>query len=115
MVESWILRLPCKTEANFKIKVKDYSLANNIIDALSATSVAQCFADCENNQLCKSINYKETGSNNCELNNKIKEKVDASNFISRNQWTYYTTSYDAKNVCLRFNENCCQRIGFQKN
>ena len=107
MVESWILRLPCKTEANFKIKVKDYSLANNIIHARSVPSVAQCFAECEKNNLCKSVNYKETGSENCELNNKIKEKADASNFIIRLQWTYYATSYDTKNVSCCLNENFC--------
>lgn len=99
VVESWILHLPCKTEANFKIKVKDYALTNSIIHARSVTSAVQCFEECENNNLCKSVNYRETGNSNCELNNETKERVAASNFIIRSDWTYYATRYDTKNVC----------------
>ena len=92
------MRLPCKTEANFTVKVQGHVLKNCIIGESSAAMVEQCFENCEDQQGCKSINYKDGGEKNCQLNSKVKEAALASEFGADGVWTYYATNYNTTNV-----------------
>ena len=94
----WIVRLPCKTEANFTVKVQGHILRNYVIGEGSALKVDQCFENCEDHHGCKSINYKDGGEKNCQLNSKVKEAVSASHFAADGAWTYYATDYNTANV-----------------
>ena len=101
----WILRLPCKTESNFEVKLEGHILKNCVLEESSVTSVEQCFEKCENHAKCKSVNHKQAGENNCQLNSKLKEVSPAIDFAASSSWTYYATNHSRTNVCdLVFHE-----------
>ena len=95
-----ILRLPCKIEASFDVSATDRALINNVIISYTVKNVQQCFDKCTDDRNdCKSINHKKLGTDNCQLNNKIREETHASNFVFKEYWTYYATNYSTKYVC----------------
>ena len=94
----WVVQLPCKSETNFTVKVQGHVLRNHIIGERSVSKVEQCFENCENHEGCKSVNYKDGGEKNCQLNSKVKEVVSASDFAADGVWTYYATNYNTTNV-----------------
>ena len=94
-----ILRLPCKIEASFDVSAKDRALTNNVIKSYTVKNLQQCFDKCtDDHNDCKSVNHKQLGSHNCQLNNKIKEETKTSNFVIKEYWTYYSTNYSTKYV-----------------
>ncbi len=97
-IESWITRLPCKTEADFYISYEDFKLKNNLIRKATTTNQQQCVVECVRNNKCKSINYNlEGGTSNCELNANIKQKA-LDDFKSKAGWRYLSTNYDTRKV-----------------
>ena len=64
------------------------------------TSVKECFENCEIHSKCKSINHKEGGEKNCQLNDKLKEMARGNDFVANAAWTYYTTNYNTSNVSI---------------
>ena len=94
-----IIRLPCEVEGVFDVVVKNHVLINNKIESYTVIDAQQCFEKCINDHSdCKSVNHRQFGSNNCQLNSKIKEETNGSNFIIMDQWTYYSTNYSERNV-----------------
>ncbi|XP_065069820.1 uncharacterized protein LOC135694874 [Rhopilema esculentum] len=95
---SWILRLPCKVEGVFDVASPGYALYNRLLSTLTASSLKNCFERCILSDRCKSVNFKESGENNCQLNTQTKENADPADFKSSDGWTYYTTNYTRKNI-----------------
>ena len=95
---SYILRLSCKSESDFQVKVVGRKLANHSIAQVTAKSVSECYQKCEGHHGCKSVNYRGIGSENCQLNKKIKETAQESDFEVSDSWEYHATSYNATNV-----------------
>ena len=94
-----ILRLPCKIEATFDVAIEGRILINNVIGTYTVGNFQECFDKCSNeHSSCKSVNHKRSGSDNCQLNNEIHEETSPSNFIIKNQWTYYSTNYSTRYV-----------------
>ena len=94
-----IIRLPCKMEASFDVSATDRALINNVITSYTVTTVQQCFDKCtDDHNDCKSVNHKQLGSDNCQLNSKIKEEINASDFVVKDYWTYYSTNCSTKHV-----------------
>ena len=94
------MRLPCKEEGMFDIASPGYALFNQLLSTLTASSLEDCFESCRITKGCKSVNFKESGESNCQLNTQTKEKVNPVDFKNRDGWTYYATNYNKKNVCL---------------
>eukprot|EP00794_Sanderia_malayensis_P017947 gene17947-19737_t len=95
-VDCWILRLPCKKEADFNVAIMNFKLQNNIITKFTRSDYTACVLECIKNYNCMSLNYKLAGGkDNCELNGstieKEKMKVTAN---SHNGWLYYSTDYN---------------------
>ena len=95
---SFILRLPCKSESDFQVKVVGRRLANHMIAQVTAKSVNECYQKCEDQDGCKSVNYRGTGGENCQLNKKFRETAEGSDFEVSDGWEYHATSYNTTNV-----------------
>ncbi|XP_065069241.1 uncharacterized protein LOC135694425 isoform X2 [Rhopilema esculentum] len=95
---SWILRLPCKVEGVFDVASPGYALYSQLLATLTASSLEDCFENCRVSDGCKSVNYKVSGEDNCELNNQINGNADPADFRNRVGWTYYATNYNKKNI-----------------
>ena len=103
MVLSMILRLPCKNEGSFSVIQNKSRLINHIIANHTVKTVDECHEKCEDNKKCRSVNHKKFGYGNCQLNSRIKEEGNSTDFLLDDQWTYYATDYAAKNVSRIFN------------
>ena len=97
-----ILRLPCKTESNFEVIIKGHRLTNHVIEQSTVKTVHECYERCENQNGCKSVNYREFGDSNCELNKKFKESALVSEMEASDTWTYHSTNYSTVNVRSEF-------------
>ena len=98
MAATFILRLPCKYEGHFSIKVHATKLINSLIARHTVKNVHECYEKCEANPGCRSINHRDFGDNNCHLSNKIKEEMISKNVVLEDFWTYYATDYNKSNV-----------------
>ncbi len=93
-VESFILRLSCKKEADFSISHKNYALTGSVIGKYTVPHLGKCVEECMANHGCKSMNYKASGGeNNCELNSKIRQNSKADQYAERPGWMYISTDY----------------------
>ncbi|XP_065069573.1 uncharacterized protein LOC135694676 [Rhopilema esculentum] len=95
---SWILRLPCKEEGVFDVASPGYALYNRLLSTLTASSLEDCFENCRITKRCKSVNFKESGEGNCELNTQTKGNGNLVDFKTKDSWTYYATNYNKKNI-----------------
>ena len=94
----WILRLPCKTEANFTISAVGFALEHNVLMKLTLP-LDECRENCINTAYCKSFNYKQSGNENCELN--IETNVTKpSNLVQKSDWTYFATNQFTRTVSM---------------
>ena len=59
--------------------------------------VEECKTMCIDEYRCRSINHSKD-QNRCEINDKIKETSDSSNFKAKAGYAYLATSYSTKNV-----------------
>eukprot|EP00794_Sanderia_malayensis_P017954 gene17954-19749_t len=111
-VDCWILRLPCKKEADFNVAIMNFKLQNNIITKFTRSDYTACVLECIKNYNCMSLNYKLAGGkDNCELNGstveKEKMKITAN---SHNGWLYYSTDYNTtKDIAMT---TVCRRRRF---
>ncbi len=99
-IESWIIRLACKHEADFTTVVNDFKLTNNLIGGITTNDQQGCIIECVRNNRCKSFNYqkRQTAENqNCELNGDIKENAEES-FEQKAGWVYMATNYNTTKV-----------------
>ena len=78
--------------------VRGHVLKNCKIGESSVPEVEQCYEYCINHHGCKSINYKDDGEKNCQLNSKVKEAASVNDFEADGVWTYYATNYNKTNV-----------------
>ena len=84
----------------FDVASPGYALYNRLLATLTASCLEDCFESCRLIDGCKSVNYKASGEDNCELNNQINGIADPADFRNRDGWTYYATNYNKTNVCL---------------
>jgi len=80
------------------VKVQGHALKSCKIGESSVTEVEQCYEHCMNHDGCKSINYKDDGEKNCQLNSKVKEAASVNDFEEDGMWTYFATNYNTTNV-----------------
>ncbi|XP_065069819.1 uncharacterized protein LOC135694873 [Rhopilema esculentum] len=85
----WILRLPCKTEANFNISAVGYALEHNVLMKLTLP-LDECRENCIYTAYCKSFNHKQSGLENCELNSETNV-TKPTNLVQKSDWTYFAT------------------------
>ena len=98
MTTCWILRLPCKTEANFSISAAGYALDHNVFVRLTM-SLEDCKIHCMYTNNCQSLNYKVSGSENCELNRETNVSKP-KDLVKKSDWTYYATNQKTTQVSL---------------
>ena len=78
-------------------------LINSVIARHSVSDTKECFEKCTDHNDCKSVNQKQSGLENCQLNNNTKLQANPSDFIANDmKWNYYATNYATKNVCIYF-------------
>ncbi|XP_065070147.1 uncharacterized protein LOC135695109 isoform X2 [Rhopilema esculentum] len=99
----WILRLPCKTEANFTISAVGYALEHNVLMKLTLP-LDECRENCIYTAYCKSFNYKQSGLENCELNSETNV-TKPTNLVQKSNWTYFAT-----NQFTRAIGSLCQKL-----
>ena len=100
VVNAWMLRSECKSEAVFDINVIDAALKGRVLVTNTAFEVQECFMMCLQHPSCQSVNYKEDALDNCELNDNIKEKLLGQYFIAKPGWTYFATNNTLRNVSI---------------
>ena len=97
-VFSTILRLPCFTQADFKIFEIDKRLKGNIISTHYDTSDVQCTVLCVENRKCRSYNI-HVAKMICELNSKAL--IDNGTKLTDDMgWVYKSTNYSDLYVCF---------------
>ena len=95
-----ILRLPCFTQADFKIFEIDKRLKGNIISKHYDTSDVQCTVLCVESRKCRSYNI-HVAKIICELNSKAL--IDNGTKLTDDMgWVYKSTDYTDQNVCPTF-------------
>ena len=95
-----ILRLSCKSFADFKISIDEYSLAG-AYSVVKDTDVNMCKSLCSNDTKCKSINTNEK-ERVCELHRRSVADIDDGAWPRPKQgWTYQTTLFNQTLVKIR--------------
>ena len=97
-----ILRLPCKTESNFDVIIDGRKLVNHLIGQKTVNTVDECYRSCEDQDGCRSVNFRQVGNDNCQLNKNIRETASESEFEVSDTWTYHATRHNKTNV----SKNC---------
>ena len=92
-----ILRLPCKTLADFKLYMLGKRLIGNVLMSFNGLQDTQCMIKCIENAKCRSYNTnKEDGR--CEINGKAM--VDNGTVLATDtNWVYKSTDYSSTLVC----------------
>ena len=99
-VFSTILRLPCFTQADFKIFEIDKRLEGNVFSKHYDTSDVQCTVLCVENRKCRSYNI-HVAKMICELNSKAL--IDNGTKLTDDMgWVYKSTNYSGLYVCSTF-------------
>eukprot|EP00112_Aurelia_sp_Birch-Aquarium-sp1_P012396 Seg2608.1 transcript_id=Seg2608.1/GoldUCD/mRNA.D3Y31 product="L-rhamnose-binding lectin CSL3" protein_id=Seg2608.1/GoldUCD/D3Y31 len=89
-----ILRLPCKSYANYSITKHDVALQGYVIATFLFTTENECKSKCLMNQQCKSFNKETRGDMKCELNDKTTEDWKDNVTVSKRLgWTFKTTDH----------------------
>ena len=97
--QSHILRLSCKSIAEFEIEKKGYCLKENVIDTINKVSLQQCFDRCLHNLRCKSINMERNGFGICQLNARSShDSIDNVTLTVNNRWNFYSTNFSSRLV-----------------
>ena len=98
--KSEIIRLPCKSYANFSIIKSNTALQGAVIETLLFQTENQCKSKCLMEDRCKSFNTEDGGDMKCELNNKTSEDWKDMNFqvVKRPGWTFKSTDYNFTQV-----------------
>ncbi|XP_065071781.1 uncharacterized protein LOC135696328 isoform X2 [Rhopilema esculentum] len=96
-VKGEILRLPCKTFANFSVVLHGHSL-DATYRTLENLDEQMCKTECIIEGQCKSINInKDLGI--CQLNDKSAQNPnDRVKTDAKSGWTYFSTRYDEKHI-----------------
>ena len=99
-IKSEIIRLPCKSYANFSIIKRDTALQGSVIETLLFLNENQCKSKCLMEDRCKSFNKEDSGDMRCELNDKTSEDWKDMNFqvVRRPGWTFESTDYNFSQV-----------------
>ena len=96
-----ILRLQCKSYANFSITKLDAALQGSVIATFLFTTEDECKSKCLMNLQCKSYNKETNGDMKCELNDKTTEDWKDNVTVSRRLgWTFRSTNYSFPRVSL---------------
>eukprot|EP00112_Aurelia_sp_Birch-Aquarium-sp1_P021542 Seg583.4_Seg583.2 transcript_id=Seg583.4_Seg583.2/GoldUCD/mRNA.D3Y31 product="hypothetical protein" protein_id=Seg583.4_Seg583.2/GoldUCD/D3Y31 len=125
-IKSEILRLPCKSYANFSIIKHDTALQGSVIETLLFLTENQCKSKCLMERRCKSYNKENGGDMKCELNDKTTEDWRDWNVtvVKRPGWTFKSTDYifpqlgqicEANNPCSDgvLCKDTCELPGYQ--
>ena len=102
-ISALILRLPCKSTAEFSVVIRNMALTGFVIEEMPHVCLAECKMQCLFNEKCKSINYKAQGSQLCQLNSKTSEDSQDADAVLHNQngWTFLSTNYTSSMVSIR--------------
>ena len=94
-IKSEILRLPCKSYANFSIIKHDTALQGSVIETLLFLTEYQCKSKCMMERRCKSYNRENSGEMKCELNDETSEDWGDYNskVVDRPGWTFRSTNF----------------------
>ena len=87
----FILRTPCKVEADFSVFENGKVLTGAFLANLTNKSEIECEMACVDNLECKSINYN-AAELLCQLSNKVNGETGTS-ITSAGGWKYKSTNY----------------------
>ena len=91
-----ILRLPCKTLADFSIVHKGRRLSDHVLKKYKGLDEEQCMIKCVEQRKCRSYNLNAK-EKLCELNSKAH--VDNGTVLDdETDWIYKSTDYDNRLV-----------------
>ncbi|XP_065060838.1 protein crumbs homolog 1-like isoform X2 [Rhopilema esculentum] len=95
-VYGYMLRLPCKTLADFSIFHKGRRLSDNVLKKDKGLDESQCMMKCVEHRKCRSynLNVKEKL---CELNSKAHAD-NGTVLAEETDWTYKSTDYSNRLV-----------------
>ena len=94
-----MLRLKCKSIAEFQIEKKGYCLKGNVIETVDEVTLLQCFDRCLHNQRCKSINMERNGFGVCQLIARSShDSVDNITLTVNDRWNFYSTNFSSRLV-----------------
>ena len=92
-----ILRLPCKTFADFKVYLLGKRLIGNVLMSFNGLRDTQCMMTCIKNVRCHSYNTNRNDGR-CEINGKAL--VDNGTvLVTDPNWMYKSTDYSSTLVC----------------
>ena len=93
-IKAELLRLPCKSYANFSVIKHDAALQGSVITTLLFLTDGECKSMCLLERRCKSFNKETGGDMKCELNYKTTEdRKDNVSTVARPGWTFKSTDY----------------------
>ena len=92
-----ILRLECKSYADFNIVLHNLSDVGSILKSIVTKGLRRCLLSCISLSECKAVNYNEVDSK-CELVGRGLNK----NLTEKSGWVYLTTDEKEKKVKLSF-------------
>ena len=94
VIHSEILRLQCKSFANYTINKNNSALQGSLIRTLVFRTDEECRFACMMDLHCKSYNKEVEGSGRCELNDKTTEiEEDNAMLVNRSGWIFKSTNY----------------------
>lgn len=93
-----MLRLPCKTIADFDIFVIGKRLKSHVLMTFTGLKDFQCMIKCVENARCRSYNTN-ANDGGCEINGKAL--IDSGTSLTSDaDWTYKSTDYNTTLVCF---------------
>ena len=96
-INGTILRLPCKTVADFNIFHLGKRLMGHVLMSFNGLMDVQCMIKCIENSKCRSYNTNTNGK--CEINKKAL--VDnGTSLTTDSDWVYKSTDYSSTLVCI---------------
>ena len=97
-----ILRLECKSYADFNIVLHNLSDVGSIVKSIVVEGLRKCLLSCISLSECKAVNYKDADGK-CELVGRGLNK----NLIEKVGWAYLTTDEKEKKVKYSFAQYQC--------
>lgn len=97
--QTHILRLSCKSIAEFPIEKKGHRLKGYVIETINKISLQQCFERCLHIRRCKSINIEKSGFGICQLNARSShDSMDNVTLAENDRWNFYSTNFSSRLV-----------------
>lgn len=100
-IDCRILRLSCKSVAEFSIEKQGYHLEGYVIKRLTDVGLYECYESCLHDNRCKSINIEAGEYGICELNRaSSNDFMDNVTLTYNARWIFRSTNFSDLRVSV---------------